>query len=115
MGNCMMRPFVRIASTNLQGETMPDEAPDIYTDGMNMLISPYGVNLIFQKSPSHPGLAGQQQSDTVAVIRMSLEHAKVLCMMLRKQLKQYELESLGDPINLPRSLLASINLTLEEW
>ena len=46
---------------------------------------------------------------------MSLEHAKIMSMLLRKQLKQYELETLGDPINIPRGILKQLNISLDEW
>jgi hypothetical protein len=36
-------------------------------------------------------------------------------MLLRRQLKQYELESLGDPINLPIPVLDQLKLSRDEW
>lgn len=96
---------------------MPNEdVPDLYTDAFTLAQSPYGVALTFLKTPTlMPGIPGQLQNEPVAVVRMSLEHAKVMAMLLRKQLKQYELENLGDPINIPRAVLQQMNISLEEW
>jgi hypothetical protein len=44
---------------------------------------------------------------------MSLEHAKVLAMLLRAQLKDYEREN-GE-IPLPPSLYTSLGIAREDW
>ena len=45
---------------------------------------------------------------------MSLEHAKVMTMMLHKTLKQYELEHLGDSIKISAEVLRQLNLSEED-
>ena len=44
---------------------------------------------------------------------MSLEHAKVVAMLLRKQLKQYEREN--GTIPLPPGLYTSLGVAQEDW
>ena len=94
---------------------MPD-VPDIYTDQVSLSQSPWGISFTFSLSPSNPSVLGGTPPETKAVVRMSLEHAKVMAMVLRKTLKQYELEHLGDPINIPRSVLDQFKLDiLTDW
>ncbi|HZP58325.1 MAG TPA: DUF3467 domain-containing protein [Dehalococcoidia bacterium] len=94
---------------------MPDEVPEVYSDQVQIAQSAYGLTLIFGTLPATPTGPGPQIMERRAIVRMSLEHAKVLSMMLRKQLKQFELEHLGDPIRLPREVLSGIGLTEEDW
>ncbi len=92
------------------------EIPDIYSDQFNMAMSPYGIALTFSLSPSMPSaLPNQVPATPQAVVRMSLEHAKVLAMMLRRNIKQYELEALGDPVKLPQATLAQLHLSDSDW
>ena len=95
---------------------MPD-VPDLYADQFTMVHSPWGVTFNFGLSLSNPpAITGQQApSQPQAVIRMSLEHAKVMAMIIRKQLKQYELEHLGDPINVPAAVLQAMKLDQNYW
>ena len=91
------------------------EVPDIYSDQVSLAQTPYGIALTFSISPSNPSLMGQTPPETRAVVRMSLEHAKIMTMVIRRALKQYELEHLGDPIPLPKSLLDTQKLDPSDW
>lgn len=92
------------------------DAPDYYSDQLTMTIGPFGVALTFGRSPNiAPAVPGQAQPETQAVVRMSLEHLKVMAMIIRRNLKQYELEALGDPIRLPRDVLRQLRLTDDDW
>ena len=66
----------------------PDEVPDIYCDGVQMGLTPYDVMITLLRRPPVPGAEGKPVR--VGTIRMSLEHAKVFAIMLRKHLKTYE-------------------------
>lgn len=93
-----------------------DRVPDVYCDGISMAQSPYGLAITFSLSPSSPSpLPGQPQPEPQAIVRMSLEHAKVMTMSLRRALKQYELEHLGDSIKVPRAVMQSLNLSESDW
>ena len=96
-------------------ERSMEDLPDIYCDTMSMAQTAYGVAFTFSLSPSMP-VPGQATPEPQAVVRMSLEHAKVFAMVVRKNLKQYELEHLGDPIRIPAEVLRQLNLSEEsDW
>ena len=90
--------------------------PDVYCDQYLMAISPYGVTMTFAKSQPPTKSGGPPTPDGTpgflpqAIIRMSLEHAKVLVMLIRKQIKEYEIQTLKNPIQLPPELLKSLKL-----
>jgi hypothetical protein len=94
---------------------MDKELPDLYSDQVSVAMSAFGIALTFSLSPSDPSPLGGTPPGKQAVVRMSLEHAKLMTMVLRNRLKQFELEHLGDPINLPRKVLDAMNLTLDDW
>ena len=51
----------------------------------------------------------------MATVRMSLEHAKVMAIILRKQLKQFE-EQLGAEIPLPLQVYQQLGVSpKEDW
>ena len=88
---------------------------DTYCDQFGMAQSPYGVTFTFSLSPATP-VPGKTQGEPQVIVRMSLEHAKVLAMVVRKNLKQYELEHIGDPIRVPKEVLRQLNLAEEsDW
>jgi len=94
----------------------PPDVPDIYCDQMTLAQTPYGLTLTFALSPSTPpAIPTQAQPDPQVIVRMSLEHAKVMVMALRKHLKQYELEHLGDPIKIPATVLQQMQLSPDDW
>jgi hypothetical protein len=89
--------------------------PDFYYDGVNITVTVFGVNISFTLSNPHP----KDQSDamkvtTQAVSRTSLEHAKILAMMLRKQIKQYEFATKID-IKVPDQVYQGLGLDSNDW
>lgn len=112
-----MKSLYWTASTVAREECiMPEEPRDVYTDRVTIGLGPYGLSLIFGLSDTVQGIPGQPQpATTQAVVRMSLEHAKVMVMILRKNLKQFELEHLGDPIRIPQRVLRESGLSEEDW
>jgi hypothetical protein len=91
------------------------EVPDVYTDQMTLAQTPYGLAITFSLSPSTPPAIPTGQSEQQVVVRMSLEHAKVMAMILRKQLKQYELEHLGEKITIPGIVYQQMGLSDSDW
>ena len=69
-------------------EEKHEDIPDIYCDGVQMGLTPYDVMIELLRSP--PVLGAEGKPVRVGTIRMSLEHAKVFAIMLRKNLKNYE-------------------------
>ena len=68
--------------------------PDIYCDGVQMGLTAFDVMMWLMQRPSLAPQIGKPPAEVaplhVGTIRMSLEQAKVLAIMLRKNLKQFE-------------------------
>jgi hypothetical protein len=97
---------------------MPDNEmgiPDIYVDSSRVTVGAYGVNLTFGLAEAHPSQGGVPRTAVDKVrIRMSLQHAKVMAMLLRKQLKLFE-ESASVDIQLPPGLYTGLGIAEEDW
>lgn len=92
---------------------MPD-TPEFYIDQVVLGLGPFGAALTFGLGPAHPSPGQIPPSQDVVRIRMSLEHAKVLAMILKRQLKAYE-EQTSAPINIPRVVYNAMGLSQEDW
>ena len=91
------------------------EPIDIYSDFFQMNTGPYGSTLNFMLSPSTPPAPGKMpQSETLATIRMSLEHLKLMTFVLRRQIMTHERQS-GVTIQLPRQVLDSLGISTDDW
>jgi hypothetical protein len=89
------------------------DEPILYSDGVQVSVSPFTVTLGFTVAPQ--GQPGTQVPIPVATVRMSLEHAKVMAIILRKQLKQFE-EQLGQPVALPPQVYQQLGASpKEDW
>ncbi|MBI4288865.1 MAG: hypothetical protein HY671_10605 [Chloroflexi bacterium] len=88
--------------------------PDIYADQFRLTTGVYGATMTFGISPAHPSAGQVAPPRDVVTVRMSMEHAKVMTLMLRRTLKQYERDS-GVTIGLPQNLCAQLGLSLEDW
>jgi len=91
--------------------------PDIYVDRMRLTVTLFGVNVSFGLSESHPDLDANSatvRTDEKVCLRMSLEHAKVVALLLAKQLKRFEREA-GITIALPEETLQSLDIAEEPW
>jgi hypothetical protein len=85
----------------------------LYSDGIQVGFSPFTVTLTFTVAP--PAQPGTQAPIPVATIRMSPEHAKVMAIILRKQIKQFE-QQLGRDIALPHQVFQQLGLSqAEDW
>lgn len=94
---------------------MPDGVPDVYADQVSLAQSPFGLTITFSRTVSNPSPSRPGDGEPQVTVRMSLEHAKALAMILRRNLKQYELETLGDSIPLPQVVLQQLRLTAADW
>ena len=93
---------------------MPEgEPPDVYADQFIVTTSLWGAALSFSKMPPHPAPGQAPQGVPQAVVRMSLEHAKVMTMIMKRQLKNWERENVE--IALPQAALNQMGLSLEDW
>jgi len=87
----------------------PDEVPDIYCDGVQMGLTPYDVMIFLLRRPADPA---EKEPVRVGTLRMSLEHAKVLAITLRKNLKGYEDQTGKIPMH--PELMKTLGISKEE-
>lgn len=86
--------------------------PDIYCNGAQMGISPYDVMLELQLNSPLKNPHDKPESVMVGKVRMSLEHAKIFAIMLRKNLKTYEDQT--GAIKVHPNLLKEMGISREE-
>lgn len=92
---------------------MPEDPEPIYSDGVQVGCAPFTVALTFTVS-SAP-MRGNQPPKLVADIRMSPEHAKVMAIILRRQLRDFE-QQLGKPIPIHPQVLQQLGVSPnEDW
>lgn len=87
--------------------------PDLYVDGLRITVTPYGVVTTYSLNEPHPEQSRPPVTTPQCIIRMSLEHAKTLAMILRKQLKDYE--RANGKIPLPPGLYTNLGVAEEDW
>lgn len=89
-----------------------DNVPDIYFDGVGIMLTPFDVVLtLTRRSPLAEGTPGVP----VAVARVSHEQAKVLTIMLRRTLKSHE-DQLNSKIALHPSIYSELGVSpKEDW
>ena len=91
------------------------EPIDIYSDSFQLNTGPYGSTLNFMLSPSTPPAPGKMpQSETLATIRMSLEHLKLMTFVLRREIMNHE-QRAGLTIQIPTQVLHSLGISIEDW
>ncbi len=92
---------------------MPEDPDPVYSDGLQVGCAPFTIALTFTVSPN-PG-KGNIPPAVVADIRMSPEHAKVMTIVLRRQLKDFEMQ-LGRPIPMHPQVAQSLGISPnEDW
>lgn len=95
----------------------PDFA-DVYCDGVNIAMTPYDALLILDRKellPIKEDGKVEMKANRVGVVRMSLEHAKVLAILLRKNLLEHETK-MGTPIPMHPELMQKLGISkLEDW
>lgn len=92
---------------------MASDVPDVYSDGAQFFVNAFSVTMVFTISP--PGKSAPADAAPVATIRTSLEHAKAIAIILRKQLKSYE-DGNGGPVVLHPNVWKSLGLSKhDDW
>jgi hypothetical protein len=89
---------------------MASDVPDVYTDSVRIHVNGFGASITFSLTP--PG-EPSGEAQPVANVRLSLEHAKVLAIILKKQLKNYE-DGNKEPIVLHPALWKNLGLSKQE-
>lgn len=77
-------------------------APEYYADQLQVGSNPWGF--IFQF-----GLVSEGGPRPVATVRMSPQHAKVMGLLLKRMVREWE-ETMGQPIQFPAQLISDLNL-----
>ena len=90
---------------------MESETPELYADGVQIGLGPFGAILSFTMQVA--GGSGSLAPIRVCNMRMSIEHAKVLAMLLKKQVKVYE-QQLGQEVPLHPNLYTQLGLSRQE-
>jgi len=97
-----------------EGSGMP-EPIDVYTDQAGINIGPFGCSLNFSLSSAVPPAGGGAiPGAPVAVVRMSLEHLKLLTFLLRRQLLQFEQQT-GVRVQVSQDVLNQLRIGREDW
>ena len=91
-----------------------DPTPEFYADGFQVTTTPFGVNMTFSLREPHPNPTKPVATNDMATVRMSPEHAKIVSMMLIKQIRTYEREA-GLTIALPQEVYAQLGIAEEDW
>jgi len=91
------------------------ESLDIYSDSFQVNTGPYGSTLNFMLSQSTPPPPGRiSEPETLATIRMSLEHLKLMTFVLRRQIMIHEQQN-GVSIQIPTQVLSSLGISIDDW
>lgn len=93
---------------------MADEVPEVFSDVFDLALTPYGVTVTFAKTARKQPGGDAPVVDDQAVVRMSLEQAKVLSLLLRKNLSHYEIENQLE-IPLPHTVYQALGVGREDW
>ena len=92
-----------------------EQSPEYYSDQFAAAVNPWGVMLMFAKLmvPEAPGSGRPLASEAQATIRMSLQHAKVMTMAMRRALKQWETDNVE--ITIAPVALDALDMTPADW
>lgn len=98
-----------------QPEARLPEVPEFYADQFLLAANVWGAILVFAKQSAEIrerqlSLSGPTQQATV---RMSLEHAKAMTMLMRRILRQWEADN--NEIVIAESALNALELTQADW
>jgi len=93
---------------------MAEPPEEIYSDSFRFTVTPYGVAVTFSLNEPHPNPGKPGVARDEVIVRMSLEQAKVLAMLFRRNLREYE-RSNSLSIALPYQLYTSLGVAEEDW
>jgi hypothetical protein len=93
---------------------MAEPVPDFFSDTFDFTFTPYGMVFAFGARPVRAGPGELAAPVDRAVVRMSLEQAKILAMLLRRELNRYERAS-GVSIGLPNEVYEQLDLNPDDW
>ncbi len=87
---------------------------DVYADAFLVTVTPFGANVTFEIRDPHPNPSSPQVTTRLGTVRMSVEHLKLVVMMMRNQVKLSE-EQLGVRFDVPTQILSQLRIAREDW
>ena len=91
-----------------------EKIPEYYADSFRFTVAPYGVAFTFGTNIPHPSPGRVAPGNDSLILRMSLEQPKVLSMMLRRNLRNYEQENSLE-LALPPNLYTQLGIARNDW
>ena len=89
--------------------------PDLYTDAVALQLTPFGVLATFSRTnPSNGEIGAVLDHTPVVNLRMSLEHAKVLAILLNREVHKYEAQ-VKSPIVIHPLMIEKLGIKPEDW
>ena len=91
------------------------EPIDVYSDQFQLGIGPFGATMNFMvSSPKPPAPGSPPQAESLANIRISIEHLKVMTFAIRRSVLEYEQRS-GIKVGVPIQALNALQISPEDW
>jgi len=97
-----------------ESQTKNSFIPDIYVDRVRTTLSTFGAALSFGISEPHPENREESKIDELVTVRMSLQHLKIMLILMKKQLKEFEKANEFE-VTLPKSVMDKLGLEEEQW
>jgi hypothetical protein len=92
---------------------MPEQF-DVYTDAFLVTVTPFGASLSFERREPHPSQTAAPVMTRLGTIRMSVEHLKLMTIMLKRQVKLAEEEG-GVEFDVDTRILSQLHIAREDW
>lgn len=89
---------------------MNEILPEYYGETYYVRTNPWGVSITFAVAPPKDDVDGHD----VCIVRLSHETAKVLAMIIRKQIKNHEKDT-ATPIAIRSEIMKALDLSLGDW
>ncbi len=91
------------------------EPIDVYSDQFQLGLGPFGATMNFMVSnPKPPAPGTPPQAESLANIRTSMEHLKVIAFVIRRSLLDYEKRA-GVKVEVPIQALNALQISPEDW
>ncbi len=94
---------------------MEGQTPDIYFTGFSIGMSPFDVTMELSKHSPGSKVGEKPEMNVVGHMRTSLEHAKIMAILLSKNLHAFE-EQVGTKIPVHPEMAKSLGISPnEDW
>ena len=87
---------------------------DVYSDQFMVTTTAFGANLSFLVNTPHPEQSKPVAPERLATIRMSIEHLKLMAMIIVKQVKKMESDT-GIKIAIDKRVLNGLSIAPDDW